>query len=91
MVKGLTTTKVHYLAYRSLQKLRGEADLPEHNLRRLVSHATLLDNLMVEIDALEDEESVYLTGRDGKVTTKTHSPDGAKISFQEPTKHRRGH
>ena len=40
---SLTFTQVYSIASTARLKLRTEADLPEHNLRRLVAHANLLD------------------------------------------------
>lgn len=65
-------TETYLLASKARTKLSREANRPEHNLRLLVAHANLLDNLM---DKIHEHRTSILTG---DYTAK-------KLQFQLPT------
>jgi len=52
----MTITQTYYLAHKARSKLGREAARADHNLRLLVGHANLLDNLMVELADAEREQ-----------------------------------
>jgi len=51
-----STIDIHKLDRQARNKLSQEAALPDPNLRRLVGHANLLDNLFVTLSAEESDE-----------------------------------
>ena len=56
----MSLTQTYYLAHTARGKLSKEAALTDHNLRRLVGHANLLDGLMIDLaDAEREQESWF--------------------------------
>ena len=56
----MSLTQSYYVASTARSKLGREASRGDHNLRRLVGHANLLDNLMIELqDAERQQESWF--------------------------------
>jgi hypothetical protein len=54
--KNMSITQTYYLAHKARGKLSREAAQPDHDLRLLVGHANLLDNLMLELADAEREQ-----------------------------------
>lgn len=54
---SLTTT--YFIASSARSKLGREASRPDHNLRRLVGHANLLDSLVLELQDAEREQEAW--------------------------------
>ncbi|PNY27911.1 Uncharacterized protein TCAP_02180 [Tolypocladium capitatum] len=54
--KTMSITQTYYLAHQARAKLSREAAQPDHDLRRLVGHANLLDSLMLELADAEREQ-----------------------------------
>jgi hypothetical protein len=52
----MTITQTYYLAHKARSNLGREAARADHNLRLLVGHANLLDNLMLELADAEREQ-----------------------------------
>ncbi len=56
----MSVTQTYYLAHTARGKLSKEASQSDHNLRRLVGHANLLDGLMLDLaDAEREQESWF--------------------------------
>lgn len=55
----MSLTQTYYIASSARGKLGREASKADHNLRRLVGHANLLDNLMVELADAEREQEAW--------------------------------
>lgn len=55
----MSLTQTYYIASSARSKLGREAGRADHNLRRLVGHANLLDNLMVELADAEREQEAW--------------------------------
>ena len=56
----MSLTQTYYLAHTARGKLSKEAAKADHNLRRLVGHANLLDGLMLDLaDAEREQESWF--------------------------------
>lgn len=55
----MSLTQTYYIASTARSKLGREAGRPDHNLRLLVGHANLLDNLMVELADAEREQEAW--------------------------------
>jgi len=55
----MSLTQTYYVASTARSKLGREAGRADHNLRRLVGHANLLDNLMVELQDAEREQEAW--------------------------------
>lgn len=56
----MSLTQTYYLAHTARGKLSKEASRSDHNLRRLVGHANLLDGLMLDLaDAEREQESWF--------------------------------
>ncbi|KAL8901151.1 MAG: hypothetical protein Q9207_005341 [Kuettlingeria erythrocarpa] len=56
----MSLTQTYYLAHTARGKLSKEAARADHNLRRLVGHANLLDGLMLDLaDAEREQESWF--------------------------------
>jgi len=52
----MSVTQTYYLAHTARRKLSKEASRADHDLRVLVSHANLLDSLMLELSTAEKEQ-----------------------------------
>ncbi|KAK5169739.1 uncharacterized protein LTR77_005717 [Saxophila tyrrhenica] len=52
----MSLTQTYYIASTARRQLGKEASAADHNLRRLVGHANLLDNLMEELQSAEREQ-----------------------------------
>lgn len=57
--KKMGLTESYYIASSARGKLGREASRADHNLRRLVGHANLLDNLMIELQDAEREQEAW--------------------------------
>lgn len=55
----MSLTQTYYIASAARSKLGKEAARADHNLRLLVGHANLLDNLMVELADAEREQEAW--------------------------------
>lgn len=55
-LKKMSITQTYYLAHKARGKLSREAAQADHDLRLLVGHANLLDNLMLELADAEREQ-----------------------------------
>lgn len=55
----MSLTQTYYIASTARSKLGREAQQADHNLRRLVGHANLLDTLMVELQDAEREQEAW--------------------------------
>ena len=53
----MSLTQTYYVASTARSKLGREAGRADHNLRRLVGHANLLDNLMEELQTAEKQQA----------------------------------
>lgn len=54
--KTMSSTQTYQLAHTARGKLAAEASRSEHRLHRLVTHANLLDSLMLELHTAEQEQ-----------------------------------
>ena len=52
----MSLTQTYLLAHSARGKLSKEASRPSHDLRRLVGHANMLDNLMLDLSQAEQEQ-----------------------------------
>ncbi|KAL8811539.1 MAG: hypothetical protein Q9200_001708 [Gallowayella weberi] len=69
----MSLTQTYYLAHTARGKLSKEAARADHNLRRLVGHANLLDGLMLDLaDAEREQESWF--NQTVKGATKASEP-----------------
>ncbi|KAK0343985.1 hypothetical protein LTR02_012921 [Friedmanniomyces endolithicus] len=55
----MSLTSIYYTASTARTKLGREANRADHNLRRLVGHANLLDSLMIELSSAEREQESW--------------------------------
>lgn len=55
----MSLTQVYYIASTARSKLGREASRPDHNLRRLVGHANLLDGLMLDLQEAELQQEAW--------------------------------
>lgn len=55
----MSLTQTYFVASTARSKLGREANRSDHNLRRLVGHANLLDTLMVELADAEKEQEAW--------------------------------
>ncbi|KAK1824669.1 hypothetical protein LTR12_000994 [Friedmanniomyces endolithicus] len=55
----MSLTSIYYTASTARTKLGREANRSDHNLRRLVGHANLLDSLMIELSSAEREQESW--------------------------------
>jgi hypothetical protein len=55
----MSLSQTYFIASTARAKLGKEACKPDHNLRRLVGHANLLDNLMLELRDAEREQEAW--------------------------------
>lgn len=55
----MSLTQTYYVASTARSKLGREAARADHNLRRLVGHANMLDQLMVELSHAEAEQEAW--------------------------------
>jgi hypothetical protein len=69
----MSVTQTYYLAHTARGKLSSEAARADHNLRLLVGHANLLDSLMLELAAAEQEQESWFNQSVSKAT-KTEEP-----------------
>ncbi|KAJ5043063.1 uncharacterized protein L3040_004450 [Drepanopeziza brunnea f. sp. 'multigermtubi'] len=67
----MSITQTYYLAHTARGKLSSEAGRSDHNLRLLVGHANLLDSLMLELAAAEDEQEQWFHQSVTKASSKT--------------------
>ena len=55
----MSLTQTYFVASSARSKLGREANRADHNLRRLVGHANLLDSLMIELQDAEREQEAW--------------------------------
>jgi len=70
----MSLTNTYYVASAARSKLGREAARPDHNLRRLVGHANLLDSLMLELAHAEREQEAWFN----QSVRKAASPPSSK-------------
>merc|ERR1712000_671825 len=70
----MSLTQTYYIASSARSKLGREASRPDHNLRLLVGHANLLDQLMVDLADAEKEQEAWFN----QTVQKASKPDQPK-------------
>ena len=55
----MSLTQTYMMAHLSRKQLSKEAARPDHDLRRLVGHANMLDNLMLDLAHAEEEQESW--------------------------------
>ena len=69
----MSLTQTYVLAHTARGKLSREASRPSHNLRRLVGHANMLDNLMIDLSNAEQEQESWFN-QSVKTASKAEEP-----------------
>ncbi|KAG9232164.1 hypothetical protein BJ875DRAFT_93216 [Amylocarpus encephaloides] len=72
--KAMSVTQTYYLAHTARGKLSTEAGRSDHNLRLLVGHANLLDSLMLELAAAEQEQESWFNQSVKKASKTAEEP-----------------
>ena len=75
--KKMSLTQTYVLAHTARSKLSREASRPTHNLRRLVGHANMLDNLMLDLANAEQEQESWFN-QSVKTASKAEEPKHVK-------------
>ncbi|KAL8918827.1 MAG: hypothetical protein Q9172_005261 [Xanthocarpia lactea] len=70
----MSLTQTYYLAHTARGKLSKEAARADHNLRRLVGHANLLDGLMLDLADAEREQESWFNQTVKGATKASESP-----------------
>ncbi|KAI4254988.1 MAG: hypothetical protein L6R42_006962 [Xanthoria sp. 1 TBL-2021] len=70
----MSLTQTYYLAHTARGKLSKEAAQADHNLRRLVGHANLLDGLMLDLADAEREQESWFNQTVKGATKASESP-----------------
>lgn len=70
----MSVTQTFYLAHTARGKLSKEAAQADHNLRRLVGHANLLDGLMLDLADAEREQESWFNQTVKGATKASESP-----------------
>ncbi|KAL8913974.1 MAG: hypothetical protein Q9171_001359 [Xanthocarpia ochracea] len=70
----MSLTQTYYLAHTARGKLSKEAARSDHNLRRLVGHANLLDGLMLDLADAEREQESWFNQTVKGATKSSESP-----------------
>ncbi|EJT78828.1 hypothetical protein GGTG_03924 [Gaeumannomyces tritici R3-111a-1] len=82
--KTMSLTQTYYLAHKARAKLSAEAQRPDHDLRKLVGSANLLDALMVELaDAEREQESWFNQSVRGATTKKTTNTQDRRVQWAD--------
>lgn len=80
----MSLTQTYYLAHKARAKLSAEAQRPDHDLRKLVGSANLLDALMVELaDAEREQESWFNQSVRGATTKKTTNTQDRRVQWAD--------
>lgn len=80
----MSLTQTYYLAHKARAKLSAEAQRPDHDLRKLVGSANLLDALMVELaDAEREQESWFNQSVRGATTKKTTHTQDRRVQWAD--------
>lgn len=74
----MTLTQTYRLAHRARGKLSHEASQGDHDLRLLVGHANLLDNLMIDLQDAEREQDAWF---EQSVAVASKPSEPKKVSF----------
>lgn len=72
--KDMSLTQTYHLAHLARGKLSREAARDEHRLYRLVGHANLLDSLMLDLQAAEEEQERWFNASVKSVVTTAAAP-----------------
>lgn len=72
--KDMSLTQTYHLAHMARGKLSKEAARDEHRLYRLVGHANLLDSLMLDLQAAEEEQERWFNATVKSVVTTAAAP-----------------
>lgn len=82
--KNMSITQTYYLAHKARGKLSREAAQADHDLRLLVGHANLLDNLMLELaDAEREQERWFNQSVRQSTPTKERHVQFAETTISE--------
>lgn len=82
----MSVTQTYQIAHQARGKLAKEANCPDHNLRRLVCHANMLDNLIFDLAHAEEEQEKYLnklTSGEQKAAKKSKAEKWANIVMEK--------
>ena len=74
----MSLTQTYYLAHTARGKLSREAAKADHNLRRLVGHANLLDGLMLDLADAEREQESWFNQTVKGATKASEEPEKPK-------------
>lgn len=75
----MTVTQTYRLAHTARGKLSAEASRGEYDLRVLVGHANLLDNLMIELAEAEKEQEEFYNNNLRSPSPYAHTVEDLKI------------
>lgn len=81
--KNMSITQTYYLAHKARSKLSREAAQPDHDLRLLVGHANLLDNLMLELADAEREQERWFNQSVRGAHTAQKKQDERRVQWAE--------
>lgn len=79
----MSLSQTYMVASTARAKLGKEAMRPDHNLRRLVGHANLLDNLMVELRDAEREQDAWFNASVRKASREEEQPSNKHIRWAD--------
>ena len=81
----MSLTQTYYLAHTARAKLSKEAGKADHELSRLVGHANLLDNLMLDLAEAEREQESWFNQSVRKATKGAAEPKHIQWADSTPT------
>lgn len=81
--KKMSITQTYYLAHTARKKLTREASRADHDLRLLVGHANLLDSLMLDLAAAEQEQERWFNQTVSGATKTTPDAEPRRIQWAE--------
>ena len=81
----MSLTQTYYLAHTARAKLSKEAGKADHELSRLVGHANLLDNLMLDLAEAEREQESWFNQSVRKATKAAQEPKHIQWADSTPT------
>ncbi|KAL9129362.1 MAG: hypothetical protein Q9217_002162 [Psora testacea] len=70
----MSLTQTYMLAHLSRKQLSKEAARPDHDLRRLVGHANMLDNLMLDLANAEEEQESWFNQTVNNASNVSEAP-----------------
>lgn len=79
----MSLTQTYYVASTARTKLGREARNSDHNLRRLVGHANLLDSLMIELADAEREQEAWFNKSVHKASSAPEQPSHISWAMDE--------